>query len=139
MFIVEHNGFHHVWVSTPKDTATSKLNQPITNFIIDSMLGSYKHSWALENKRCLEAYGSEYSIKNFMIWSTLACILFPLTGFYFYGLKGMLWQIGIGLASSAMLEIINYIEHYGLKRRFIAPLAKYENVTIHHSWNNSNY
>ena len=80
-FIIEHNGYHHVWVSTPTDTATSKLNQPITNFIINSMIGSYKHSWGLENKRCLETYGTKYSIKNFMIWSTLACILYPLTGY----------------------------------------------------------
>jgi len=134
-FIIDHNYYHHVWVSTPTDTATSKLNQSIFSFIYGSMIGSYCHSWELENKRCLETYGSKYNIHNFMIYSTLACVLFPFTGYYFYGIKGMILQIAVGLISSAILEIINYIEHYGLKRRFISPLGKYENVTIHHSWN----
>ena len=70
-----------------------------------------------------------------MIYTTIVTILFPLSGFYFYGIKGVLLQIGIGFVSSSFLEIINYIEHYGLRRRFITPLGKYEPVTIHHSWN----
>jgi len=134
-FYVEHNYYHHVWVSTPQDTATSKLNQSILPFIYNSMVCSYFHGWDIENKRCLEAYGTTNSLNNFMIWSTLATLLFPLTGYYFFGVKGVLLQIAVGLLSAAFLEIINYIEHYGLRRRFIAPLGKYEPVTIHHSWN----
>ncbi len=44
-------------------------------------------------------------------------------------------QVSVAVMSNSTLEVINYIEHYGLKRRFISPLGKYENVTIHHSWN----
>lgn len=134
-FIIEHNYFHHVYVSTPQDTATSKLNQPIIPFIIGSFKGSFQHSWAIENKRCIESYGTKYHYKNFMIYSTLSCLLWPLSGYYLYGMEGALIQIIVGFTSSSFLEIINYVEHYGLRRRFIAPLGKYENVTILHSWN----
>jgi alkane 1-monooxygenase len=32
------------------------------------------------------------------------------------------------------LEIINYVEHYGLQRRQLST-GRYERVTHHHSWN----
>ena len=32
------------------------------------------------------------------------------------------------------LEVINYVEHYGLRRKEIAP-GVYEKVNIRHSWN----
>jgi len=134
-FMIEHNYYHHIWVSTPSDYETSKFNQNVLEFIYQSMKGSYNHSWEIENKRCLETYGNKYSFNNYMIYFTLVYILFPFSGLYFYGFKGMILQIAIGIASSASKEIVAYIEHYGLKRRFISPLGKYENVTIHHSWN----
>jgi alkane 1-monooxygenase len=134
-FLIEHNYFHHVWVSTPKDTATSKLNQNILQFIYGSLIGGYKHGWALENERCKEKYGIALHPSNFMIYSTMMSLLFPLTGYYFFGVNGLLYQIIVGVVSSTFLEIINYIEHYGLRRRFISPTGKYENVTIRHSWN----
>ena len=39
-----------------------------------------------------------------------------------------------GLFGVLLLEIINYIEHYGLQRKEISP-GVYEKVTIMHSWN----
>jgi alkane 1-monooxygenase len=36
----------------------------------------------------------------------------------------------------SLLEAVNYIEHYGLVRRELAP-GKYEPVTHLHSWNSS--
>nr|WP_321539671.1 fatty acid desaturase [Flavobacterium piscinae] len=35
-----------------------------------------------------------------------------------------------------MLETINYIEHYGLKRKKL-PSGRYERVTEKHSWNSN--
>jgi len=39
-----------------------------------------------------------------------------------------------GLIGVYFLEIINYIEHYGLERKEISP-GVYEKVTVMHSWN----
>ena len=38
------------------------------------------------------------------------------------------------MIAAATLEVINYVEHYGLERRLIAP-GRYERVTHRHSWN----
>jgi len=134
-FLIEHNSNHHVWVSTPRCTASAKLNQSLFPFILQSMIGGYKHGWELENKRCEEAYGTKYSIYNFMFYSTIGCLLFPLTGYLWLGYRATILQIFIGLTASSFFETINYIEHYGLKRRFISPTGKYEKVNIQHSWN----
>ena len=36
------------------------------------------------------------------------------------------------------LEVINYLEHYGLNRKEISP-GVYEKVNINHSWNAAYY
>ena len=40
----------------------------------------------------------------------------------------------IGLMLQFSLEVVNYIEHYGLRRKEVAP-GKYERVSNMHSWN----
>lgn len=46
----------------------------------------------------------------------------------------MLTHFVIAFMSVVLLEIINYIEHYGLQRKKLDN-GDYENVTIKHSWN----
>lgn len=60
--------------------------------------------------------------------------IFGLTGVIFFGFQGVV--------AFSSLEIINYVEHYGLSRKEIKP-GVYENVRPKHSWNSgsaiSNY
>ncbi len=51
-----------------------------------------------------------------------------------WGLRVTLYWVLIALILQFGLEVINYIEHYGLRRKEIAP-GKYERTTIMHSWN----
>lgn len=46
----------------------------------------------------------------------------------------MLLAVLCGFLQSFSFEIINYVEHYGLRRKEIAP-GKYEKATVMHSWN----
>lgn len=41
----------------------------------------------------------------------------------------LLFAIGIAFGVQMVLEIINYVEHYGLRRKEIAP-GKYERVGL---------
>ncbi len=47
------------------------------------------------------------------------------------GVNSVLWFIGCGLWGKALLEIINYIEHYGLVRLKDSPVEE------RHSWNSN--
>ena len=51
-----------------------------------------------------------------------------------WGVTVMLLWILLALMTQFGVEAINYIEHYGLRRKEIAP-GKYERTTIMHSWN----
>jgi alkane 1-monooxygenase len=50
------------------------------------------------------------------------------------GLKFALIYISHGLLGVFFLEVINYIEHYGLRRKEVSA-GVFEKVTIMHSWN----
>ncbi|HET9485352.1 MAG TPA: fatty acid desaturase, partial [Xanthomonadales bacterium] len=54
-----------------------------------------------------------------------------------FGPRGAAFFAAQGLVAAASLEIINYVEHYGLERRELAP-GRHERTTHLHSWN-SNY
>lgn len=56
--------------------------------------------------------------------------------YYFWGFRMLCFAILFGFLLQISLEIINYVEHYGLRRKEIAP-GKYERVNISHSWNSS--
>jgi alkane 1-monooxygenase len=60
----------------------------------------------------------------------------------FFSLLGAEFWIGVvffffqSFIAFTLLEIINYIEHYGLHRRKL-PNGKYERVSPEHSWNSN--
>ena len=50
------------------------------------------------------------------------------------GASGLIFFLAQGVIAAATLEVINYVEHYGLSQRQIGP-GRYERVTHLHSWN----
>ena len=78
-----------------------------------------------------------------MIWFTLLPVLFCVMltlGFSLWA--GFLtWQIPVfffaqSFLAFTLLELVNYVEHYGIMRKEVAP-GRYERVTPIHSWNAS--
>jgi alkane 1-monooxygenase len=142
-FFIEHNRGHHVNVATPLDPATAHKGQDAYRFWWQSTIGSWIHAWKLE-KESLERRGrSFWSIDNRMLIYTNLPILFCLTLTWFSSeLSGrIVWELPVffvaqSLVAITLLELVNYIEHYGMTRRMIAP-GQYERVNPLHSWNTS--
>ena len=142
-FYIEHNRGHHVYVATPRDPATSRKGEHFYKFWVRSVVGSYFSAWKIEKSR-LERKGlNAISAKNEMIWYTLLPILFAglLTGAASLWVGTFVWQVPVfffaqSFLAFSLLEIVNYIEHYGIVRREIAP-GKYERVNPMHSWNSN--
>jgi alkane 1-monooxygenase len=64
-----------------------------------------------------------------------------ITFVFSYGTNSVLWQIPIfffaqSIFAFTLLELVNYVEHYGIMRRELSP-GKYERVNPLHSWNAS--
>ncbi|MEX2589168.1 MAG: alkane 1-monooxygenase [Chitinophagales bacterium] len=135
-FFIEHNRGHHRNVSTDLDPASSKKNEPIYTFYFRSIIGSYLHAWKLENERLRKLGNSIFSLRNEMIryhiWEggLVAGI------FLFLGVKAGVAFLAVALGGYLLLESVNYIEHYGLRRKELSP-GRYEKTMPWHSWNSN--
>lgn len=142
-FYIEHNRGHHVYVATPRDPATGRRGEPFPKFWFRSVFGSYFSAWKLESERLNRKGRSAFSMKNQMVWYTVLPIVFCLTLVFFTQLitGELVWLVAIffiiqSVLAFTLLELVNYIEHYGIVRRELSP-GKYERVNPMHSWNSN--
>jgi alkane 1-monooxygenase len=133
-FTLEHNYGHHKNVATPRDPASAKKHENIFSFWITTIRGSYINSWKIQSMLLKQKGYPFFSLQNQMVWFSLASILFNIGVFMFFGLKVWLFLTGAAFISVLLLETINYIEHYGLRRKHING-SVYEAVSVQHSWN----
>ena len=136
-FKVEHVRGHHVMVSTPEDASSSRYNQGLYAFLLHAFPHNFINAWRLEADYLKRKGKKVISKDNELIW--WYAISFALAGIFYalWGWMGVLFFFGQSFFAALALEIINYIEHYGLHRRVLEN-GKYERVTPAHSWN-SNY
>lgn len=135
-FFIEHNHGHHLNVSTPEDPSTAKYNQTLYAFWIQTVFGTYTKAWKIQKKLNQIENRSFFSLKNDMFWFTIIQIGYLLTIYYFFGNIGLSVAFFAGIVGFLLLETINYIEHYGLKRNLL-PSGRYERVSEKHSWNSN--
>lgn len=135
-FFVEHNRGHHVRVATPEDPASSRFGENFYEFLPRSMIGSLKSAWALERKRLARRGKSVWSIENenLQAWAITVVFFGALTAWLgWIVLPFLLVQAFYG---ASLLEVVNYLEHYGLKRAKRAD-GSYERCQPQHSWNSN--
>ena len=135
-FFIEHNHGHHLHVSTPEDPSTAKYNQNLYSFWIQTVVGTYLKAWKIQIKLNKAENRSFLSFKNDMFWFTIIQASYLATIHFFFGFNGLLFAICAGIVGFLLLETINYIEHYGLKRN-VLPSGRYERVSEKHSWNSN--
>lgn len=133
-FFIEHNRGHHKHVGTDKDPASARLGENLYAFWWRSVVGSWRNAWALERERLAKKSEREWTWENEMVRFSLFQLLW-LTGIYVVlGWKGLAGAVAVGVTGFLLLETINYIEHYGLRRRLL-PSGHPEPVSPAHSWN----
>lgn len=142
-FFIEHNLGHHVHVATPNDPATARRGESFYRFWLRTVRDSYRSAWHIERQRLNKKKLPLWSWHNRMI----GYIVFPLlfVGLLFISTSFMLqrwaWEVipfffAQSVVAFSLLELVNYIEHYGLERRQL-PSGRYERVSPIHSWNAS--
>jgi len=135
-FKVEHVFGHHVDVATPRDTSTARLGQSAYAFLLRAMVVNPLRAWELAGER-LRARGlPAWHWRNEMyLWHGLT-LLFAAGISVWLGIAGLVFFVMQALVAITLLELVNYIEHYGLLRDQ-RPDGSYERVTPRHSWNDS--
>lgn len=136
-FFIEHNRGHHRFVATDQDPASAKKGDWLFWFWIKSLVGSYISAWVLEAERLKKGKQSFWSLSNQMFQFSIAQLIYLAIVLYFSSWIELAIVATSGLIGVLLLETINYLEHYGLRRKKLEN-GRYERVRPIHSWN-ANY
>ncbi len=135
---VEHVMGHHKNVATPQDPATARLGESFWAFFPRSVAGGFKDSWALETARLERKHAPAKGPENRILRYLAAEVLFLGVMAALFGFGGLVFVALQGLVAVWLLEIVNYVEHYGMRRKAM-PDGSFEAVKPVHSWNSSNW
>ncbi|WP_334131636.1 alkane 1-monooxygenase [Silanimonas lenta] len=133
-FKVEHLRGHHVHVSTPEDASSARYGQSLWHFLPRALLRNTRNAWRLEAERLRRLGLPPLHWRNELIGWTLVWLAMAAGMAAWLGPAGLGFFLLQGLFAASSLEVINYIEHYGLERRRL-PDGRYERTTHLHSWN----
>ncbi|MBD3195633.1 MAG: alkane 1-monooxygenase [Candidatus Lokiarchaeota archaeon] len=133
---LEHVVWHHRWVATSKDPATAKLNQSFYSFWLQTVFGSFKSAWNFEKNKLIRKGYKSTLVRNRIFHYIIYEILFSSFILLAFGFFSLLFFVFQSIISLSLLEIINYIEHYGLLREKDSD-GNYKSVKPYHSWNSS--
>ena len=133
-FRSEHLLVHHRYVGTPRDPVTARYNEGFFRFFVRVLKASFLSAFRAE-AAMLERKGKPWSdlrnpfwrywgLQGFML--LLAILIGGWAGLFLF-----IWQAFIAVWQ---LELVNYVEHYGLTRKHLGE-GKYEHVLPRHSWN----
>lgn len=136
-FFIEHNRGHHVRVATPDDPASSRLGETFWAFLPRTVLGGLRSAWGLERSRLRRMGAPTLSLRNDVLtaWAMSIVVWGALLGVFGVGIAPYL--VIQAVFGFALLEAVNYLEHYGLVRQQL-PNGRWERVGPRHSWNNNN-
>ena len=133
-FRSEHLLVHHRYVGTPRDPVTARYGESFYRFFV-RVMGSVPKSSFNAEKAMLARKNLPWYHRSNPFWLYLGL----QAGFLVVAaLIGGWWGVFLFTVQAfwAMfqLELVNYVEHYGLTRKHLGD-GKYEHVQPRHSWN----
>jgi alkane 1-monooxygenase len=118
-FAIEHM-FHHMTVATAEDPDTAERDESVYSFMVRSIPAGWMKCWKWKKK---------------MLNTTLLQVVVIAALFTFGGKEiGVIYMVQ-GIVTILLLKWINYVEHYGLKRKVID--GRLEPVGDKHSWDST--
>lgn len=133
-FFIEHNRGHHKHVATPEDPSTARLNEPLFFFWLRSCSQTWLSAWRLEFSRLKRAKKGKWGISNQMMQFTALQLSVVLIIYFTFGGWVLVFYLLAAIMGFLLLETVNYIEHYGLRREKVSEY-RYEDAGPEHSWN----
>jgi alkane 1-monooxygenase len=118
-FAVEHVYGHHVNVATAQCPVSAARGVSFYRYYPRAVIGSFVHALKLKPVRVAGACSV-----------TLAIAIAPTVA---WGWEALAFLVAQSFIAFTLLELIDYVEHYGLRREHL-PDGRYEAVKAHHSW-----
>jgi alkane 1-monooxygenase len=133
-FRSEHLLTHHRYVATPKDPVTARYNEGFHRFFPRVVRQSIVSAWDAEKAMLARKNLPASDTSNPFFRYAALQIGMLLLAFIIGGWAGLGLFIFQAYIAIWQLELVNYIEHYGLTRKHLGD-GKYEHVQPRHSWN----
>ncbi len=134
-FRIAHIHGHHVRAATYEDSASARRGESAYGFVVRSVVGQAREAWAFEAKRLRRGGSPVFNLSNRMLLY-IATELVLLAGVALIGVRALAFWVVQAIVAILLLELFNYIAHYGLARRRNAA-GGYERLTARHSWNST--
>ncbi len=128
-FAIEHVYGHHRYVSTIDDPATAPRGRNVYFHILASTFKGNVSAFRIEAERLATKRLPTFSVHNAFLRGHLMSVALVLVAFAMGGAQAAGFFVACALWGKALLEIVNYMEHYGMVRNPATP------VEPRHSWN----
>ena len=128
-FFIEHNKGHHKHVATSEDPSSAFYKQNLYAFWIQTFVGTQRKAWQIAIAESKSRIFNEMALFQLIQFSLIGAV------YYFFGGFVLVCFLVAAFIGAALLETVNYIEHYGLRRDFAK--TTYERVKPAHSWNSN--
>ena len=133
-FRIAHVFGHHRKAATDDDPATARLGEGVYHFLLRSIVGQYRDVWRIESARLRATRKPLAGHRLLGDAAVMACVYGAILSFV--GWRGVALFALQSAVAILVLEVFNYIAHYGLSRH--GDGGTYEAFGTAHSWNSSN-
>lgn len=135
-FRTEHLLVHHAWVSTPRDAVSARYNEGFWHFFGRVLRDGPVSAWHAETRLLARAGRRPWDRRNpFWRYAALQGGMIALA-LMLGGVQGLALFLCQAAVAVWQLEVVNYVEHYGLTRKYLGE-GRYERILPRHSWNAS--
>ncbi|MCC6647635.1 MAG: fatty acid desaturase [Polyangiaceae bacterium] len=128
-FAIEHVYGHHRYVATTHDPATAPRGRSVYVHVVASSLRGNASAWAIERARLERRRLAVWSRHNVFLRGQVMSASLVAAAWALGGWRAAAFFTLSALWGKALLEIVNYMEHYGMVRDPATPVAP------RHSWN----
>ncbi|WP_461308500.1 fatty acid desaturase, partial [Albidovulum sp.] len=128
-----HRLVHHRHVGTAHDPNTAEEGESFGAFLLRAWPGSFVAGYEMERNLCARAAARGIRrLHPYVIHLGLSAAVVAATGAAF-GVDGVLALLLLAAHAQLQLMLSDYVQHYGLVRREVAP-GRLEPVGPRHSW-----
>jgi alkane 1-monooxygenase len=100
------------------------------------VLGSLRSAWRLESARLRQVGHHPFHVSNHLLQAWGLTVLLFAGLVLWLGVAVLPWLLVQALYAITLLEVVNYLEHYGLLRQKDST-GGYERCSPEHSWNSN--
>lgn len=133
-FRSEHLLVHHRYIGTPRDPVTARYGESFYRFfprvLYQSLVSSFRAEKAMLARKSLPWFHRANPFWRYLAlqsgFTLLAWVIGGWWGVFLFTTQAF-WAV-------FQLELVDYVEHYGLTRKHLGD-GKYEHVQPRHSWN----